>query len=214
VPPIGIEGMMDVIQYHGLKIIPIDIADYESKPKIDVDINKVKSKLSEKTVAVLVVHPFGLICMDDNEMKSLRRVIDDHDSEMKIEIWEDCAECYGGRKGYAGSKYANVHFFSFGMIKTATALGGGICVINECVEDSPKLLGDTMKRIQHTMHGQQTRQEYLVKILKAFLLQFFSQCPTVLGIFLYLLGLFHINYDQVVTSSVKGFPTKCDNVAL
>lgn len=214
VPPIGIEGMMDVIQYHGLKIIPIDIADYESNPIIGVDINKVKSKLSEKTVAVLVVHPFGLICMDDNEMKSLRRVVDDHDSEMKIEIWEDCAECYGGRKGYAGSKYANVHFFSFGMIKTATALGGGICVINECVGDSAKLLGDTMKRIQHTMHGQQTRQEYLVKILKAFLLQFFSQCPTVLGIFLYLLGLFHINYDQVVTLSVKGFPTKCDNVAL
>eukprot|EP00557_Chaetoceros_sp_GSL56_P005710 CAMPEP_0176499892 /NCGR_PEP_ID=MMETSP0200_2-20121128/13204_1 /TAXON_ID=947934 /ORGANISM="Chaetoceros sp., Strain GSL56" /LENGTH=2329 /DNA_ID=CAMNT_0017898411 /DNA_START=71 /DNA_END=7060 /DNA_ORIENTATION=- len=214
VPPIGIEGMMDVIQYHGLKIIPVDIGDYESKPIIHVDIEKVKSKLSAKTVAVLVVHPFGLICMDDSEMKSLRRVIDDHDSEIKTEIWEDCAECYGARKGYTGSKYANIHFFSFGMIKTATALGGGICVINECFGESTKLLGDTMKRIQHTMHGQQTRQEYIVKILKAFALQLFSKCPTMLGILVYLLGLLHINYDHIVTSSVKGFPTQCDNTAL
>lgn len=214
VPPIGIEGMMDVIQYHGLKIVPVDIGDYQANPIIHVDIDKVKSKLSAKTVAVLVVHPFGLICMDDSEMKLLRKIVDDHESEMNIEIWEDCAECYGGRNGYAGSIYANVHYFSFGMIKTATALGGGICVMNERLGDSVKVLGDTMKRIQHTMHGQQSRKEYFVKVLKALLLQFFSKCPTVLGILIYLLGLLHINYDQVVTSSVKGFPTKCDNGAL
>ena len=95
VPPIGIEGMMDVIQYHGLKIVPVDIGDYTNDPVVHVDVEKVKQKMNKKTVAVLVVHPFGLICMNESEMKALRNAVDDHSTTKSIEIWEDCAECFG-----------------------------------------------------------------------------------------------------------------------
>ena len=37
--------------------------------------------------------------------------------------------------GYAGSEHANVSFFSFGPIKTATALGGGLAILREIGDD-------------------------------------------------------------------------------
>jgi len=207
VPPIGIEGMMDVIQFHGIKIVPIDIAPYEKDPLIHVDVDKVKQKITESTVAVLVVHPFGMICMDDDEMKSLRQIVDDRNSGRNIEIWEDCAECYAGKEGYKGSEYANVHFYSFGTIKTSTALGGGICVLNGMLDDASKSTSEQMKRILHTLHDAQTRKDYLMKVVKAFLLKCFSRNPCILGVVVCLLAMLGVDYDYLVTSSVKGFPS-------
>jgi len=210
VPPIGIEGMMDVIQFHGIKIVPIDIAAYEKDPLIHVDVDKVKERLNKNTVAVLVVHPFGLICMDDEEMKSLHQIVNEHQSDKNIEIWEDCAECYAGKGGYKGSESADVHFFSFGTIKTSTALGGGICVLQN---ESSKSVSEQMKRILHTIHGQQTRKEFLMKIFKIFLLHLLSRHHCVLGVLVHLLAIFGIDYDYLVTSSVKGFPAKISKVS-
>ena len=207
VPPIGIEGMMDVIQFHGIKIVPVDIAPYEKNPLIHVDVEKVKQHITENTVAVLVVHPFGMICMDDDEMKALRQVVDRHNPDRKIEIWEDCAECYAGKEGYKGSEYANVHFYSFGTIKTSTALGGGICILNGMLDDTSKATSEQMTRILHTLHDQQTRKDYLIKVVKAFFLKLFSRNPCFLGVFVSFIAMIGIDYDYLVTSSVKGFPT-------
>lgn len=208
VPPIGIEGMMDVIQYHGIKIVPIDIGDYANEPIVHVDIEKVKKKLNDNTVAILVVHPFGLICMDDAEMKTLRNTVDNYSGKNNIEIWEDCAECFAGSDGYLGSQFANVHFFSFGMIKTATALGGGICVLNNNLDEGADALSVQMRRIQHTLHGQQTGREFFAKIYKAFLLRIFARNDALIGILVWLLNLLRIDYDSIVTSAVKGFPAQ------
>jgi perosamine synthetase len=207
VPPIGIEGMMDVIQYHGLKIVPVDIGDYTNDPVVHVDVEKVKQKMNKKTVAVLVVHPFGLICMNESEMKALRNAVDDHSTTKSIEIWEDCAECFGGKHGYMGSEYANVHFFSFGMIKTATALGGGICVLNDQVDNNANATMERMKRIQHMMNGQQTGKDFFVKIQKTFLLLIISRNSILMGILVWILDLLKIDYDSIITSAVKGFPS-------
>jgi perosamine synthetase len=206
VPPIGIEGMMDVIQYHGLNIIPVDIGDYSDDPVLHVDIDKVKQAMNEKTVAVLVVHAFGLICVNEEEMKELRNVVDNHSSAKDVEIWEDCAECFEGQGGYMGSEYANVHFFSFGTIKTCTALGGGICALNSQLDKGAKATVEHMKRIQHMMNGQQTGKEYFVKIVKASVLLLFGKNPMLMGVVIWILDILGINYDNIVTSAVKGFP--------
>ena len=211
VPPIGIEGMMDVIQYHeyGLKIVPVDIDDYENGgPVIHVDIDRVKQKMNRNTVAVLIVHPFGLVCMNEEEMRTLRHAVDEYDVNSNIEIWEDCAECFTGNYGYRGSKHANVLFFSFGIIKTATALGGGICVLNERLGKSVKATSEKMKRIHHMRHGQQTGREYFIKICKVFLLHIFSRNSSLLGVMLWILALFRVDYDEIITSAVKGFPAQ------
>lgn len=210
VPPIGIEGMMDVIQYHGLKIVPVDIPDYEIDPIVKVDIEKVKAKVTRKTVAVLVVHPFGLICMKNKEVQKLRYALDESTSSQKIEIWEDCAECYSGTDRYQGSEYSDIHFFSFGTIKTATCLGGGICTLNHDLNEKLTNTYTQMKRMQHTMHLQQTNFEFFYKIAKAIALNVFSRNPILLGAIVQILSIFRLDYDRFVTSAVKGFPVQID----
>merc|ERR1712066_1170159 len=88
-----------------------------------------------------------------------------------IHIIEDCAQCYNG---YMGSNFADVNLFSFGIIKTSTALGGGIAVVsnvsssNNGHHNPSKLctIAETMKRLQYSQYGQQTHIEYFTKIIK------------------------------------------------
>lgn len=209
VPPIGIEGMMDVLHYHGIKIIPVDIDDYDDQrgPVISVNLDRVKEKMSENTVAILVVHPFGLICTSDDEMKSLRLLCDNNSDQRHIEIWEDCAECFSGGYIYHGSPYANVQFFSFGTIKTSTALGGGICVLNQIQSLDVESISDKMRRVHLTTYDQQTRGEYLSKIFKAFTLHVFSKHYILLGVLIWIFQSFGIDYDTTITAAVKGFPS-------
>ncbi len=270
VPPISIEGMVDVMQYHGINIIPIDIdsnggsigsigsTGIGEDPVINVNIEKVRAAITCKTVSVLIVHPFGLVCMDECEMRRLREVVDEECSLLhvnsndhgdhrdggydddkfvnKIEIWEDCAECFTagagagarGNIGYSGSPHVDVQFFSFGTIKTATALGGGIAVLkddgvgldvgaeidNNNDNDygsrdrgtTQRQIIEKMNRLQQMTYEEQTTAEYFMKICKASILHFLSRHLIILGIILRFMDFRRIDYDDFVTSAVKGFP--------
>jgi glycerone phosphate O-acyltransferase len=223
VPPISIEGMIDVIQYHDINIVPIDIDDYKkdignnegaSTPIIHVNLDRVRSAITSKTIAVMIVHPFGLVCMDDNDMKELKVMLQEeslrHDrrnDDNAIEIWEDCAECYTGGNssdslhGYSGSSYANLQLYSFGVIKTATSLGGGIAILKQ-----QKNIADKMKRLQHMTYEEQKTTDYFVKVCKVLVLHFLSRNVIVLSLLVQFLDVLGLDYDHLVTSSVRGFP--------
>lgn len=228
------------MQYHNIKIVPIDIDPFEKNqdPALKVNIDKVRNAITAKTVSVLIVHPFGLVCMDDEEMYDLKQIVNeeskkyDMDDEYdgtrtkhcRIEIWEDCAECYTGgtmnndRLGYNGSPYVDVQFFSFGMIKTATALGGGIVIIREHDNEdkrntmnhhpfTQRMIVDKMKRLQQMTYDDQSRMDYFIKVCKAMVLHFLSQNLIILGIIVRTMQVLGLDYDHFVTSSVKGFPS-------
>ncbi|KAK1748929.1 hypothetical protein QTG54_000868 [Skeletonema marinoi] len=138
--------------------------------------------MSKKTVAIFVVHPFGAVLGKDS-MAELRTMA----NENKLDIWEDCAQCYSG-SGYTGSSFANASFFSFGPIKTATALGGGLAVLRSpCNKDDNgttsheqelervSTLASTMRRIQETKHKQQPNNVYLWRVVKCIALHMISQ---------------------------------------
>lgn len=46
-------------------------------------------------------------------------------------LWEDCAQVFTGLGGYLGHPRSDATFFSFGVIKRATALGGGVARIRD-----------------------------------------------------------------------------------
>lgn len=46
-------------------------------------------------------------------------------------LWEDCAQVFTGLGGYLGHPESEAVFFSFGVIKRATALGGGFASIRD-----------------------------------------------------------------------------------
>jgi len=236
VPPINIEGMIDVMHYHGIKIVPVDIESYEnddsdknrsttrkSHPSIRIDMDKVKRRISSKTVAVLIVHPFGIISATDDELQELRSILNQctkkqnvknnvNMRDKSIEIWEDCAECFTGDYGYRGSPYVDVQYFSFGTIKTSTALGGGICTLNKNVHRCASSTAEKMKRLERMLYEEQTKGEYMKKIIMALILQLLAKNYVVLGIIQLFLNSFGLRWDDFITSILKGFPTSAINI--
>lgn len=73
-------------------------------------------------------------------------------------VVEDCAQAYSG-VGYRGHPEAHASFFSFGPIKYATALGGGVAVVRDAG------LLDRMRR-GHEQWPEQPPRAYLVRVVK------------------------------------------------
>eukprot|EP00536_Pseudo-nitzschia_multiseries_P002156 jgi/Psemu1/182928/e_gw1.28.150.1 len=210
VPPISVPGMMHVARYHNLRIVPVDIDQRQGGKDGDVTLDtsstnrwinfeELQSKVTNKAVAIMLVHPFGIVTTDDEMLRKLRSIADKH----QLELWEDCAETFTGlgSENYLGSKtHADIRFFSFGTIKTATALGGGIALLKN---------GDVanhMNRLQQSLYtSQQTQMEYFRKVLTALVLNFIADSPLRVGLLSWLCVLCGFSFDVLVTRSVRGF---------
>lgn len=97
---------------------------------------KIMSSLGATVVAIareqhrkLVVLLY--VCMDDNECVLLLKQVDitpiaEAAARHGLLLWEDCAQVFTGLQGYLGHPASDAVFFSFGVIKRATAFGGGV----------------------------------------------------------------------------------------
>jgi len=235
VPPVNIPGMMDVIRYHQLVMIPVDLplrksiansnettknettySDAIDKSKNAVwaiDTAAVRKAISKKTVAIFVVHPFGSVLGKDS-MVELRTMA----NENELDIWEDCAQCYAGRD-YMGNSFSDASFFSFGPIKTATALGGGLAVLRSphihkddktATSHEQELarvstMANTMRRIQRTKYKQQPNIVYLQRVVKCIALHMISQSRHFCAATRVLIERLGLDYNDFVVSSLRGF---------
>jgi len=103
-PPFNIQGMIQIMRYHNLTIVPIDIPKVNNEnedPIISVDLDAVRAAITDLTVAVMVVHPFGLVCTSEEEMKALRDLVAREGdigggTQRKIDILEDFSACFNG----------------------------------------------------------------------------------------------------------------------
>ena len=148
-PPINIPAIIDVLLHHNINVVAVDIPKQEGGLGIvSVNVKAIEEAITDKTVAIMIVHPFGMISATDKDMKSLRYLAGKHE----LHLLEDCAECFTGLGPdcYRGSPEAHVCFFSFGTIKTATALGGGIAILRNVT------IAETMNRMHYSLYKQQT----------------------------------------------------------
>lgn len=191
-PPISVPGMMHVAQYHNHRLVPVDIGEAEWWNWKDM-----KSAINKKTVAIMIVHPFGMVSASEQQMMQIRDLANTHN----IEVWEDCAECYTGlgKNCYMGSRLADIRFFSFGMIKTSTALGGGVAV---CRKGE---VARQIARLQKSLCKQQTTIGFFRRTCLALLLNIIAASPLLLGFLVTLLSMVGFNYDTIVTRSIRGF---------
>lgn len=111
-----IPDMPRIVRCHGYTPVPVDIEAETLAPSAD----SIESAVTEKTKALLVAHLFGNIV----NLGEISRVARAHG----LILIEDCAQAYHGQS-YTGSDLADISMFSFGTIKTATALGGAIFII-------------------------------------------------------------------------------------
>ena len=250
VPPVSIPGMINVLHHHNIMPVPVDLLpppplhnnndnddDIKHQPQWGIDIHAIESSITANTIAIMIVHPFGAVITSTTSMAQLHTMA----KKYNIELWEDCAQCYSGRAnsttttaetihqagGYSGSHYANISFFSFGPIKTATALGGGLAILRNTTTTTDKdgeddsynsvpLFGVqqkrvkevacTMRRVQDTTYPVQTNMSYLIRVLKCLIIRIISDSSTLTGFAHYIItNVLGWEYDEVVLSLLRGF---------
>jgi dTDP-4-amino-4,6-dideoxygalactose transaminase len=121
VSAVTIPHMIDIIRHHGLVPVPVDLDADTLAPQTDA----MRQAITARTRAVLVAHLFG----GRFDMASISGVSRDNG----LLVIEDSAQAFDG--AYRSPCEADVTLYSFGPIKTCTALGGAIVRIRD-----PRLL--------------------------------------------------------------------------
>jgi dTDP-4-amino-4,6-dideoxygalactose transaminase len=179
-----IPDMWKVVEQHGLVPVPVDLDVKTLAPRMD----SVVRASSGKTRALLVAHLFGMR-IDLAPYAKLAR-------ERGWLLLEDCAQAFTGAD-FKGSPLADVSMFSFGPIKTAAALAGGVL----CVRD-PEILA--RMRVRQAAQPVQTRGAYAQRILKYAGLKALTN-PLLYGAFVKLCAAAGKDIDRVIQGSVRGF---------
>ncbi len=91
---------------------------------LDFDLDKLKSAISERTLAVVPVHNYGLVC----NMKEIQTIA----MEKGAYVLEDAAQAAGARvEGLNAGTIGDVGILSLGRGKNICALGGGVILSDQ-----------------------------------------------------------------------------------
>lgn len=185
VSAVTIPDMAAIIAAHGLRAMPVDLTPDDMSPRLEL----LRQAITPATRGVLIAHLFG----GRVELEPIAELAREHG----LMLIEDCAQAYCG-PGEMGHSRADVSMFSFGPIKTATALGGALIRVG----DRQQL--ETMQARQ-TSYPMQSRRKFLLRIAKYAGLKFVSG-PVPFGCLAHGCRWLGVDLDRLVNGSVRGFP--------
>lgn len=110
---INIKDMVSIVEHHGLKVVPVDI-DIET---MSISSETLQEAISDNSRVLILAQLLGSLA----PLEEIARICQKH----HILLLEDCAQAYCG-PDYTGSEWADISLFSFGPIKSMTALGGAV----------------------------------------------------------------------------------------
>ncbi len=113
-----IPDMWKIVEHHGLVPVPVDLDPRTLAPRIA----SLEAAASPRTRAVIVAHLFG----ERFDLEPISRLA----RARNWRLLEDCAQSWTGDAD-RGDRTADVSMFSFGPIKTAAALSGGVLVVRD-----------------------------------------------------------------------------------
>lgn len=183
---ITIPDMVKIVESHNLNVIPIDI----KMDSLQVSERAISNAITEKTVMIVIAHLFGTTMEMDPVYKALKKRPD-------IIIVEDCAQAFNGIQGYSAGNKTDISIFSFGSIKSITALGGAIAFSKD--ED----LYYQLKQ-QLDYYNSISNVKFIVKLFKYLFLKLLS-IPFIYGAFISISNLFKLDYDKIIISTVRNF---------
>merc|ERR1711871_1423009 len=119
--------------------------------KLEIQNDTLARAFTDKTKLVIISHIFGVV----PPMGATVKLAHQHGCL----VFEDCAECYTGSRGYLGHPDSDITAFSFGTIKTATALGGCVALFRDAT------LRDRVRDVYARSPVRPTRQ-FAARLLK------------------------------------------------
>jgi len=179
--------MAGIVEAHGLVAVPVDLDAETLAPRRE----SLEAALSRRSRLLLVAHLFG----GRVDLAPLA----DFAGRNGLLLVEDCAQAFSGPESMSESP-ADVSMYSFGQIKTSTALGGAVLR----VEDP-----DLRARMQDRNGGLpvQPRGEYLARVLKTAGITLATN-PLVYGLIAGSCRLLDRDLDGLASAAVRGFSAK------
>lgn len=184
VTAVTIRDMVRIVEHHGLVPVPVDL----DMRTLAVKPGALERATTPRTKAILAAHLFGAR-MPMGALAAFAR-------EHGLLLIEDCAQSFTGLE-YRGDPESDVSLFSFGPIKTSTALGGALARVRD-----PGLLA-RMRSAQRA-HPVQGRARFLRRVLRFAVVHLaLHRLPfTLLCALCRWTGRDH---DHVISHSVRGF---------
>jgi dTDP-4-amino-4,6-dideoxygalactose transaminase len=181
---VNIGDMVRIIEHHGLVAVPVDLDGASMAPTAE----SVSKAITPQTKGIVVAHLFG----GQIAMGPIVEVAKRHG----LLVIEDCAQVFDGGR-YRGHPDTDASMFSFGPIKTATALGGALLRVRDPV------VRQHMIDRQETF-PQQTRWMYCRRLFKYVGIKSLSTRPA-LALVTRLFRLMHLDYDRIAGNAARGF---------
>jgi decaprenylphospho-beta-D-ribofuranose 2-oxidase len=179
-----IREMADIARKHGLVPVPLDL----NLAKLAPEVSAMEAAITPRTRAIVIAHLFGSRVEMDPFIAVARR--------HGLLVLEDCAQAFTGMD-YTGHPETDAAMFSFGSIKTATALVGAVIVLRDFQ------LQDRMRSLQHG-YPVQSRAEHLQLAFTHVLVKLFT-IPLLYGLFYSACVWLEKDFDQVI-NAVRNLP--------
>lgn len=177
--------MPRLAEHHGLVPVPVDIDTAGLAPRPEL----LARCVSDRSRVLVVAHLFG--------GRVDLSLLADFCRRHRLLLVEDCAQAYRG-PGHTGDSLADVSMFSFGTLKTSTALGGAILTVRK-----PEVL-ERMRSLQLDWPVQK-RRAHLRRIAKTASLVALTR-PVPLTLVERAARACAVDLDAVVNSAVRAFP--------
>jgi dTDP-4-amino-4,6-dideoxygalactose transaminase len=177
--------MVRIIRDHGLCVVPVDIEPETLAPRPD----ELRAALTARTRVLLVAHLFGGRMDLDPVARFARR--------HGLLLVEDCAQAFQGPDSM-GHPATDVSMYSFGTLKTSTALGGAVLRVRD---------REVLRRMRGLRAGYpvQRRSEYAGKLVRVLCLLAFTR-PWPYGCLAWACARFGPDLDSLVNGAVRAFP--------
>ncbi len=184
VADINIPDMFAIIAAYHLKVVPLPI----DKNTLGISAGQIEATITPKTKLLLITHLFGAV-MDTEALLNMAKL-------HNLIVIEDCAQAYDGV--YEGNLKSDVVLFSFGLIKTNTALSGAILHIrNEQLLAAVKILNNRLPVQKGDRYFKKIINATLIKILTA-------RWPFTIAY--WLCKQSGKDFDALITGFTRGFP--------
>ncbi len=179
---LNVPDMFRIAESNGLRVIGSDIDPITTK----LDISQLRASINENTRFIVVPHLFG-------HRLDLSPVIELAKS-LELDVVEDCAQAFAG-PDWSGSEGATLSLFSFGPMKTATALQGAVAFVRD------SNLREAMDRELQSYPVQPTWR-YAARVVRFATMTIATQ-RFVYGLFVRLLRSLSVNHETVIHAATK-----------
>jgi perosamine synthetase len=179
----NVPDMAIIAKHHGLRVRAVDFDLCELAPGADA----FAQAIGARTRAVVFTQLFGALI----DLTPISRLIRERD----IDLVEDAAQAFDG--SYRGHPEATVSMFSFGPIKTLTALGGAVSTVRD-----PKLADAMRERLRRQPAA--SALAFRKRLAKYIVLTTMSR-PRILGFISRRLARRGRDLDDLLSESARSF---------